>query len=46
MESVFARRAFPCFDEPSMKAQFKINLINHKSLRATSNMPIKNVQNL
>ncbi|XP_078150268.1 aminopeptidase M1-B-like isoform X1 [Carex rostrata] len=39
-ESVFARRCFPCWDEPGFKAQFKITLEVPSQLVALSNMPI------
>jgi len=39
-ESSAARTAFPCFDEPAMKAQFRIIIVKSKKHSATSNMPI------
>ena len=40
-EPVYARHAFPCFDEPSMKASFDLSLIIDGGHMAVSNMPIK-----
>ena len=38
-EPAHARKAFPCFDEPSFKASFTISIIHDPQLYALSNMP-------
>ncbi len=40
-EAPYARRIFPCFDEPDKKATFNISVKINKNLVAISNMPIK-----
>src|SRR5258706_1858881 len=40
MEATDARRAFPCFDEPSLKAKFTVTLIADKDLTCLSNMDV------
>ena len=37
-EPIYARRCFPCWDEPDYKATFDIKLIIVKGLTALSNM--------
>ncbi|KAI7832592.1 peptidase family M1-domain-containing protein [Gamsiella multidivaricata] len=42
-EATEARRAFPCWDEPSAKATFSIKLVIPVDLVALSNMPVESV---
>jgi aminopeptidase 2 len=40
MEPTDARRAFPCFDEPALKATFTVTLIADKGLTCLGNMDV------
>jgi puromycin-sensitive aminopeptidase len=40
MESTDARRAFPCWDEPELKATFEVTLVVDDALAAYSNGPV------
>lgn len=43
-EPTSARSAFPCFDEPSFKAKFKISIFRDRFHLALCNMPIINTE--
>ena len=44
MESTDARRAFPCWDEPDLKATFEVTLVVDDALAAYSNGPVVDEQ--
>lgn len=39
-----ARRVFPCFDEPALKATFAVTLVTPRGLEAVSNTPLTRVR--
>ena len=39
-ESTSARAAFPCFDEPALKATFTLTLVRHKNFTTLFNTPL------
>ncbi|XP_063629693.1 aminopeptidase N-like isoform X1 [Cydia splendana] len=40
-ESISARKAFPCFDEPMYKASYKVTIGHHRAYTAIANMPVE-----
>lgn len=45
MQATEARKVFPCFDEPAMKAIFNITIIHRPSTKALSNAKLGKRQN-
>ncbi len=41
MEAIFARRVFPCFDEPGIKVPWQLTLEVPENLQAISNTPVQ-----
>ncbi|KAI1866276.1 uncharacterized protein JN550_007664 [Neoarthrinium moseri] len=46
MEPTYARQAFPCFDEPALKAKFTISALVDDSFECFSNMPVKQAESV
>lgn len=43
-EQTDARHAFPCYDEPALRALFKLQITHGDSYHALSNMPSTDVK--
>ncbi|XP_055597305.1 LOW QUALITY PROTEIN: aminopeptidase N-like [Uranotaenia lowii] len=39
--AAFARKIFPCYDEPQLKAKFRLRIYHDRQLHALSNMPVE-----
>eukprot|EP00795_Rhopilema_esculentum_P003664 gene3664-14911_t len=40
LEPVYARRFFPCFDEPAMRSKFKVKVTHSDTWKSSSTMPV------
>ncbi|CAF0815629.1 unnamed protein product [Brachionus calyciflorus] len=43
-EPTYARRAFPCFDEPAMKAEYTMRIIRPKTHKSYANNPLERTE--
>ncbi|XP_062548157.1 aminopeptidase N-like [Armigeres subalbatus] len=43
-QAISARTAFPCFDEPALKATFDLEIVHHRDYNAVANTPVLEVE--
>ncbi|XP_044259104.1 aminopeptidase N-like [Tribolium madens] len=43
-QPIFARRVFPCFDEPNFKSSFEISVARRTNMTVRSNMPLRETE--